>query len=382
MRMERWFFRLSIGVRDSNMTAKEIRDNLTEAQVTKVVMALGSAAPHEADGALAFQTVCHHGDSFKLYYFKDTKFFHCFTHCKENFDIFELVRRSKGFASFVEAYRWTLALLRIPLTNDGQEEQDIETADEWDYFRQIDLYDKAAQQTTNQIESVPEGVLNYFGPFVAPSEWLHDGISAEVMQYYGIRIDTAEQKIIIPHRDINGRLIGIRCRNYDPEALEEGCKYMPEVLGDKMYTHPLGQNLFGLYQNQHTIQRLHKVLVCESEKSVMQCATMYGLNNNFCVATCGHSLSSAQADLLLGLGVSEIILGYDHDVILSKGSPSTVAFEKELYDIIQPYSPYFSTEMIIDYDNILGLKHSPTDDGRAKLEYLMKNKVYVSTIGN
>ena len=61
----------------------------------------------------------------------------------------------------------------------------------------------------------------------APTEWTKEGISPEVMKAYGIRIDSALLKIIIPHRNINGELIGIRGRAYNPIELDDGKKYMP-----------------------------------------------------------------------------------------------------------------------------------------------------------
>lgn len=366
---------------------KSMKEALTEDQVTKIVMALGSAEPHaEGNGHLRFQTVCHHGDGFNLCYYPDSGYFHCYTHCKDNFDIFELVRRSKGFDSNGEAIRWISDLLGLdPNDHQMEEETELETSDEWDLFDKKKAYDDAAARKPEPSPEIGEGVLNVFGPAVAPEEWIADGISPEVMAYYGIRVDSAKSQIIIPHRDASGKLIGIRCRNFDGEVIADAGKYMPAMIDGVLYAHPLGRNLFGLWQNRELIRSLKKVLVCESEKSVMQCATMYGIDKNFCVATCGHSISLAQAKLLLDLGVTEIILGYDHDVDLKvnpDGSKdeATQAFEQELLDIVRPYTQYFSVEIIVDYDNILGHKDSPTDDGREKLEALMRRKVRIPAI--
>lgn len=366
---------------------KKTKESLSTDQVTQAVCALGSAEPRvDGKGNLRFQTVCHHGDSFNLCYFADTQCFHCYTHCKENFDIFELIRRSKGFDGYGEAIHWLVQTLRLDASEDEtQEPQELETSDEWDLFEKKKAYDEAAAKASAPIPVIDDSTLGFFGPLDAPREWLDDGISADVMAAYGIRIDSARQRIIIPHRDIGGQLIGIRCRNYDQEWLDNGCKYMPASIEGVMYAHPLGRNLFGLYQNKDMIMRLHKALICESEKSVMQCATMYGMENNFCVATCGHAISSAQAKLLLDIGVNEIILGYDHDVELTRDEhgnkdDATKAFEQELLDVVRPYTQYFAVSVIIDYCNTLGHKHSPTDDGKEKLEALMRSKIRIPAI--
>lgn len=362
---------------------RELKESLTIEQIKALLASLGSLPPHEdGKGNLRFQTVCHHGDGFNLCYFPDSFCFHCYTHCKENFDVFELVRRSKGYDGYGDALRYVVSTLGITADDMPVPFEELETSDEWDIFDKKKAYEEAANRRAAPMPVVPEEILDYFGPLTAPEEWIADGISPEVMAYYGIRIDAGKSQIIIPHRDIGGQLVGIRCRNYDPEMLENGGKYMPVSIEGTMYAHPLGRNLYGLYQNKDTIMRLHKVLVCESEKSVMQCATMYGIGNNFCVATCGHSISGAQADLLLDIGVTELILGYDHDVDLhrdEKGNKddATKQFEQELLDVVKPFTQYFTVEVIVDYDNILGHKHSPTDDGREKLETLMKKKVRI-----
>ena len=366
---------------------KKLKNSLTPEQVTAIVCALGSVPPLAERNALRFTTVCHHGDSQKLYYFLDTKEFHCYTHCNENFDIFDLVQRSKGFDSFADAFRWTVDQLKIGLEGyESDESPELETADDWDLFDRKKAYDKAivpaqGPSAPQPQEALPDSILNYWYPGT-PKEWLDDGISWQAMRFFGIRVDPAKQRIIIPHRDKDGKLIGIRCRNFDPVALETAGKYMPVTMEGQMFNHQLGRNLFGLWENRETIRSLRKVLVCESEKSVMQCASMYGIDRNFCVATCGHNLSAAQADLLLNMGVTEIIIGYDHDVDLVRGKPDeqTARFEQEMLDIAQPYAQYFNVELIVDYGNVLGHKHSPTDDGRDKLEALMKSKVRIPSV--
>ena len=49
--------------------------------------------PEMFDDKIISKTICHNGDSHKLYYYDNTRLFHCYTHCGDAFDIFDLVSR-------------------------------------------------------------------------------------------------------------------------------------------------------------------------------------------------------------------------------------------------------------------------------------------------
>ena len=68
------------------MTIEQVRDLIAE---------LGGE-PEFQNGALVSRTICHGGQSKKLYYWDNTHLFKCFTDCGESFDIFELVRKVKS----------------------------------------------------------------------------------------------------------------------------------------------------------------------------------------------------------------------------------------------------------------------------------------------
>ena len=66
-------------------------------------------------------------------------------------------------------------------------------------------------------EQLPEydgSILNTFINY-KPVEWIYEGISVETMEKYEIRYSIENNSIIIPHRDKDGRLVGIRERNLD-----------------------------------------------------------------------------------------------------------------------------------------------------------------------
>ena len=65
----------------------EIKNNLDILQVKELVAELGGD-PYIQNNILMSRTICHGGDSHKLYYYDNSHLFHCFTECGESFDIF------------------------------------------------------------------------------------------------------------------------------------------------------------------------------------------------------------------------------------------------------------------------------------------------------
>ena len=75
----------------------EIKNSLTIEQVTEYVAELGGE-PNPLPDIILCKTICHGGDSHKLYYYDNTKLFKCYTGgCSADgsdaFDIFELTRK-------------------------------------------------------------------------------------------------------------------------------------------------------------------------------------------------------------------------------------------------------------------------------------------------
>ena len=74
------------------------------------------------------------------------------------------------------------------------------------------------------------------------------------MDKYQILYSPVQNKIIIPHFDVNGRLVGIRGRALDEWEIENIGKYMPVQVEGVWYSHPLSFNLYGLFQNRKNIE--------------------------------------------------------------------------------------------------------------------------------
>lgn len=357
------------------ITAKQVREKLSEEDIIKLCCFLQGNDIYYTDsqGRPLFNTCIHHehGDSYKLVYFPDSKMFYCYTR-GTSCDVFDLVKFCTGIDELPAAIDYVCKFFNITDLDDETRPYDV--VDDWDIFQKIEDYDERSA-LEKQCTPVQENLLEYYYPLAAPTEWLKEGISAEVMLKFGIRVDAALQKIIIPHRDINGKLVGIRGRTFNIFELDNGLKYMPVCIEGTYYAHPLGLNLYGLYENKETIKRMKKVVVFEAEKSVMQCASMYP--ESWAVATCGSNLSQEQIDLLLGLGVEEVILAYDKEY---DGNPGDNDYEQYLQKLIKQVSylsSYVNTYIIMDDEGLLGHKDSPSDRGKETFEKLLKSKKYI-----
>ena len=364
------------------LTAQDIKERLTPDDIDAFMCKALNAGPSREDGQgnRIFLTVDRHPEnpeegSYKLYYYTDSHNFVSYTG-GETFDIFSLVQRVKN-CSFLQARNYICSFFNINTDGaDGFTELEPERTDDWDILEKYADYDR---QPEGLVEREISPTIMEFYSRSYPQEWIDDGISVAAMEKYGIRMDVASRKVIIPHHDDMGNIVGIRGRAFDPREIAERGKYAPVVINGKLMNHALSDQLYGLYEAKEAIQALGKVCIVESEKGCLQSYTLFG-DMNFTVATCGSGgLSSRQIDLLLKYGVREIILGYDKE--FETGDEETMhKYEAKLLRITQPLAPLFDVYVIFDYEGLLPYKAAPTDAGRDVLLRLMKTKRPVRSI--
>ena len=358
------------------MDKELLLEKITEEQILEII---GIPPVKITEKEMWFQTVCHDGDSNKLCYFRDSKSFCCYTNCGY-MNLFDFIMH-KDNCEFQEAIS-TVAKIVGYSGRNGIGICASKSKDEKDLDRYLALRRKKKKDKV-EIPIIDEHVLNYFDKTIVTDAWLSDGIGVEAMQEFGISYYWLESYIIIPHRNSQGQLIGIRRRSLKKEDEINGCKYMPLILEGITYAHPLGLNLYGLYECKEAIKRHHKVVLSESEKTVMLSKTYYG-DESFTVATCGFNISQAQIDLLLELGVNEVIIGFDRDYYLpdyedyDENDPKRKAAQRyadRINSLAAKLSPYFTVYILYDYGNLLDDKDSPFDKGKEVLEELMRNKI-------
>lgn len=358
----------------------EIKNNLTDEQIISLLEELGGEPTLQEDIIIA-RTICHnpcHCGSHKLYYYKNTHLFKCYTDCGgEAFDIFELVKKVKSQELDNKEYSLPKAIDYVATYFGFMPEMNIDDVNRLEDWKIFDRYDRIKEFKTDKQEIVlaeyDGGFLkNLPQPRIIP--WERDGISKSVINDFDIRFEPSRQCIVIPHYDIDGRLIGIRQRTLSDEVAKKYGKYMPLKIGKQMYNHPLSFNLYGLYQNQENIINLRRAIVFEGEKSVLQLETMLGREQNIGVAICGSSLIAYQVQLLMELGVKEIVVALDRQ-FKELGDKEHLKLVANLKDMHKKYGHFVTISYMFDKEMITPYKSSPTDADKDTFMKLYRERV-------
>lgn len=166
------------------------------------------------------------------------------------------------------------------------------------------------------------------------------------MDNANIAFDPVQWGIVLPHYNIDGKLIGIRERTLIKEEENNG-KYKPAILNYQMYNHPLGFNLYNLNNSKDNIRKIKKVIIFEGEKSCLKYASYFGIHNDISVAVCGSSLTNYQVQLLKSLDVDEIIIAFDKQ-FKEIGDNEFKGWVKKLKDINKKYSLMVQVSFMFD----------------------------------
>lgn len=347
-------------------------DKLTNEDVIEIIKSLGgdyykNNELNENSPSIIFPTVCHHGSSNKLYYYPDNKVFHCYTQCGETFNIYGLVMRSLE-VNFYEALVYIVNTLGYHSLRTKVGFADIDNKiEDWDILNKYTSYLK--EREIPVLPTYRNSIVDIFSNLYY-NGWIKEGITVETMKKYNIKYSVEKERIVIPHYNINGELVGIRGRSLNKKDIDSGYKYMPLEIESELYNHQTALNLYGLDKTKDAIQRVKKVMLVEAEKSVMQCDSFYG-ESNFTVAVSGSNVSNFQRDLILSLNPSEVIIGFDKEW---EDDESMERFFAKILRIAYKFVNYCTVYILYDKNNITEYKSSPTDYGREVLETLMKDK--------
>lgn len=354
------------------MRAKDIIEQISHEQMKQIMARLGSDCKETTKGHYTFKTICHCGETHKLYYFLDSKYFHCFTNCGQ-LSIFNIIEQVRN-CTFEEAKQYVIDFLGLENTF-GFVEDDIHIVDDWDMFNALDKTIREPQ-SINDLEPYDDRVMSVFFDEYYQG-WIEEGISIRTMKKFNIKLYTSQKSIIIPHYNRYGELIGIRRRTLDEEEVAKGNKYMPICIEGKWYTHPLQFNLYGLNANEHNIRTSKTIVLVESEKGVMQLDTMYP-NQSVAVALCSSNLSNAQVETILELGVTEVIFALDRQY-KENYSDEYKKYQQKIIKLASKLTPYVNVTILWDKENLLGYKDSPTDRGKEVFETLMNKRIPIKT---
>jgi hypothetical protein len=356
------------------MDFKELRESLSVEDINYLLEELGVCPLRKRGTNYITETFCHNAPgegSHKLYYYPNSHLWQCYTECQCSFDIFELIVKHKAIIG--EQYSLTQAIQWVEhkLGYNSFDFTLIEKAT--DDFKILNRY-KEIKDKNEQINN-QEIKTNYLANMnnCVVSEWVSEGISKITHLKYGIRYYPVDNCIIIPHYNKLGQLIGIRQRTIEQQQIELWGKYRPARINGEMFNHHLGSELFGLNFNKETIRKTGKAIITEGEKSVMLADTLLG-DASVLVACCGSNISKRQVDLLLELGVNEMIVAFDKE-FKEIGDIEYKRNIKMLESIHRRFSPFLKVSFLFDKEGILSYKSSPIDEGLEKFIYLFNNRI-------
>ena len=364
------FFGFDDEVYYMSLEKKDIYNGLTLDAVENFLISLGTRV-EKYSTYLICPTICHNtleeAESMKLYYYQENKMFHCYTECGENMTIFELYKRY-------------MALNHYEVSDEEAEEYIKKFISGSVSFRAREAPKESILnkfQPTQDIiycEEYPIYPLSVFTHYHHPL-WKRDGITDKSMDKFNILFSPIQNKIIIPHYDLRGKLIGIRGRALNEEDIELG-KYRPIKIGETTYAHQLGFNLYGIHEHKEAIRKYRRAIVYEAEKSVLLDDGFYG-EDSVGVAVCGSSLNKFQVNLLVKeLGVNEIISALDKEFD-KPDSEEGKRYRVKLLKMANKYKHLVDFYYIFDEQNLLQKKDAPVDKGQEVFEKLYKKKIKV-----
>ena len=381
---------------------KDLLKLVTEDVVINIMQENGSPLYNTSiDGqtkqkCLWFRTICHGGDSHKLCFFTESKDFYCYTNCGRMnfFEFIKRIRNAKNEEFYTKVICYVAQKVGKTISKNRQgftpeisnfvREEHLEMNKQTEDMERKELFGEAKVKDYEDKKTI----LKYFDSETFYEGWIRENISIETMKKFGIEWYEYQKYIIIPHYNIDGKLVGIRRRSLKPEDANN--KYMPLFIGGEEFGHPLGLNLYGLYENKENIKRLKKAVIVEGEKSVLKSDTYFG-NKSCAVATCGFNISDWQIQALEKLNVEKVYLGFDKD--FDEKYEEVYKQDKLLYDNYKRYlerlellsrrlASTFNVFLIKDTKGLLKIKDSPLDEGKETFKILLKEAKPIYTQDN
>lgn len=313
------------------MDIYKLKENLSSDNIIILMDSLGADFNYQSQDQIHFRSICHNSTSYKLYYFVNSASFYCFRDARR-FDIISLVQHVKNI-DFAHAVQYICNVLHI----DESVYQVNEQLDNWAELRR---FLPNAEPEPDKLLTYDKSILSLFD-HLYPQEWLDYGISADILDKFGIGWYARQACISIPVV-FNGQLVGVRGRYTREQDIAKG-KYRPIcTLDGTVLKFPSSACLYGYDQNKAAIEKSHQVVLFESEKSVLK-APSYNLHN--ALAVFGSNISKQHIQLLLELGVNDVAIAFDSDYH-QVGDDEFKFFVVKMKKLAAKLKPYFTTSIV------------------------------------
>lgn len=345
-----------------------IKAQITDDDIIAIMDSMGIPLVSANSQYMVFPSCCHHADweyhRPKLWFYSDSQRFHCWV-CQFDADIFGIVQKVQG-CTFPQAVSYVCTTLDIQASKVVQDDM----RDPW----QRDLrrwlpnadYDEPAELTVYD-----PAILSAFD-HLYPSDWLDYGITRDSMDKFGIGWYARQACISIPVVQ-NGQLVGVRGRYTKRQDVDKG-KYRPiAMLDGTVLKFSTNQCLYGLDQNKAAIEKCRQVLLFESEKSVLK-ADSWDVHN--ALAVFGSNVSKRHIEMLLELGVNDVVLCMDSDY-RQVGDDDFQFFVAKMRKLAGKLRGYFNVSIIYNNQGYDGYKYSPVDFDRWQFDKLYESRVRV-----
>ncbi len=341
----------------------EVKDRLD------IVEVISSYVPLQKSGR-NYKALCpfHSEKTPSFVVFPDSQHWHCFGACGEGGDVFTFVMKREGwdFRTALEelARRAGVELpSRTPAQVQAEEEADrvrgLLTA-AVQYHHHLLRHAPEAEAARAYVakrnlsdETVEQFLLGYSLPGWdnARAYLTGRGYTVEELVKAGLLVqredssstyDRFRDRLMIPIRDAQGRVIGFGARTLDPEGVPKYINSPQTVLFDK------GRTLFGLDLARRAIRHEDRVVIVEGYMDVMQ-AHQAGFAN--VVAQMGTALTEPQLRQLQRY-TKRFVLALDPDTAGVQATLRGVEVAREALE--QEWEPVFDPRGLVGYEARLG----------------------------
>ena len=360
------------------MTTKynKILDMITTSDIVQLVSKFGipETSIRYYNNQLIMPTGCHNEiigtAKHKLYYYEDSKKFHCYT-CCGSMNPFEFVvqdYRTRGIKYSLSNAAIIIERIIQERLRDGfaivTPPSNVKKEIEEDWHKSLTEYNPS--------------IMNCFSRNKKYLKvWEKEGISFDAMDKFGIKFDMIRNRMVIPIYDDKGVFVGAKVRNFNQEDIENGRKYMPLIHNNEIYTYDKGKILYGLNFNKKNIKNAKRAIIFESEKSTILYESLYV--GNKAVSIGGSNVSIYQIELLKQYKVETVVLALDNDYSLLPNENGEYDKYFGLYKMLKEANKLdakgFNVEIVYDWEqSFLENKDAPIDKGREIWNKLYRNR--------